>query len=153
MSQELSPIKGSGLLFYMGIVIIILGIAFGSIKKTVLEEAKPSKGSQQSSTPKDSLLSLPLCGGKTLDFSDAKVPGEVEVKFYKECRTRVKIPARTETTFEPSAMVKIKFLGGEEWVDGPDMDNLHRKEQERTFTVTGTENFGTLRILLHKKLD
>ncbi len=109
-------------------------------------------GYQYYTHTKNSLMSLPLCGGATKDFSGRKAPAKIVVKFYTQCRTRVKLPEWTRFTLDPSETVRMKFLNSSEFKTGPDSDHWLGKGVQRFFNVSGVEKPGKLEIVLYKKI-
>lgn len=92
---------------------------------------------------------LPICAGGEYDFSTAEIPGEIAVGFQTECISQVTLPPRVVFRTDPSADVKIKFIDGSEYIDGPKKQVWYGLKKG-VFKVRGLSEAGTMKITLEK---
>ncbi len=92
---------------------------------------------------------LPICAGEEYDFSSAEIPGEITVSFQAGCISQVTLPPYVVFRTDPSADVKIKFIDGSEYIDGPKKQVWYGLKRG-VFKVRGLSEAGTMKITLEK---
>ncbi len=92
---------------------------------------------------------LPICAGGEYDFSTAEIPGEIAVGFQAGCISQVTLPSRVVFRTDTSADVKIKFIDGSEYIDGPKKQVWYGLKRG-VFKVRGLSEAGTMKITLEK---
>ena len=135
---------------FAGAVLVISIIFFyfpqGIVKGLVGEKEITTTTSQ----PRAAVAHLPLCTGGTYNFADAKVPGEVEVDFRPDCLSEVTLPPSVTFRTDPSSDIKIIFIDGSPYVDGPGRQVWYGLKRG-VFKMHGVTEAGILKISFEKK--
>ena len=98
---------------------------------------------------------MPACAGAEYDFSKVEVPGKVVANFHTNCITAIKLPHYVMFRIAPSAEVKLRFINGQEFVDGPGPQYQNWAGVgigREIFKAYGLNQSGTLEIFLEKRV-
>ncbi|MEK7635827.1 MAG: hypothetical protein AAB405_01925 [Patescibacteria group bacterium] len=93
---------------------------------------------------------MPLCAGKKYDFSESVIPADLKVDFRSDCVTAVTLPPRVVFRTDPSSDVKIVFVDGSTYLDGPGRQVWYGLKKG-VFKMHGISDSGILKIALEKK--
>ena len=129
----------AGIIFSLAVVI---GINLLTPKHPSKEPLAPQ--------PRVAVAHLPLCTGGTYNFADAKVPGEVEVDFRPDCLSEVTLPPSVTFRTDPSSDIKIIFIDGSPYVDGPGRQVWYGLKRG-IFKMHGVTEAGILKISFEQK--
>lgn len=137
------------------IITLIIVASIGYFGYRYFSERAGIRERQQTTTRELSLReSMPLCADGEYDFSNEKLPAEVEVNFSPDCVTAVRLPFRADFRIKPDARVKIRFINGTEVIDGPEPSHQNwvgKGQGRELFKVYGLKEAGTLKISLEKR--
>lgn len=142
--------KAVGILILIAIAITIIFTLGGREKIEQKIKEREIKWSRQQATAVAQQEQLPICTGGEYDFSTAEIPGEIAVDFQTGCISQVTLPPRVVFRTDPSADVKIKFIDGSEYIDGPKKQVWYGLKKG-IFKVRGLSEAGTMKITLEKK--
>jgi hypothetical protein len=93
---------------------------------------------------------IPLCTGGKYDFSSVIVPGEVKADFRPDCISEVILPPAVVFRTDPSSDIKIVFIDGSQYIDGPGRQVWYGLKRG-IFKIRGLKEAGVLKITLEKK--
>lgn len=103
-----------------------------------------------SSQPAARMADYPICAGGSYDFSRTAVPGKVNVNFRTDCRTEVTLPPGVVFRTDPSADIKIIFIDGSQYIDGPGHQVWYGLKKG-IFKMYGIKEAGILKITFERK--
>ena len=132
-------IKGIGVT--VGLIIIVVLFTF-MISRRILAPTPVSVQAQ--------VVVMPLCAGGNFDFSRSAVPADLKIDFRPDCVTAVTLPPRAVFRTDSSEDVKIIFIDGSTYLDGPGHQVWYGLKKG-VFRMHGITNAGIMKITLDKK--
>lgn len=129
--------KIAGLIFAV-ILVILTGYLFFAKEKEIAKSAPSTSVSA---------IDYPLCGN--FDFSSLAVPADLKVNFRPDCLTAVTLPPRAIFRTDSSEDVKIVFIDGSTYLDGPGRQVWYGLKKG-VFRMHGIANSGILKITIDK---
>lgn len=117
----------------------------------IIHAFSPKQPSDEGVPGSPAAQSLPLCAGD-YDFSDENLPATVKIDVRTDCWAPVTLPPNINFRTHVDTDMKIIFVDGAEFTDGPDKQVWYGEFRRELFKVRGIRNAGTLEISMEKKV-
>jgi hypothetical protein len=124
-------------------LVALILIAAASTRFLTLAEKYSAK-----QPPAEARVEIPIYG--RYDFTLAAVPGEMKVPFRPDAVTEVILPPAVVFRTDPSSDIKIVFIDGSQYIDGPGRQVWYGLKRG-IFKIRGLKEAGILQITLEKK--
>lgn len=98
-----------------------------------------------------STQSWQLCAGD-YNFSNKNLPATVKIDVRTDCWAPVTLPPNINFRTHVDTDMKIVFIDGAEFIDGPDKQVWYGEFRKEIFKVRGIKEAGTLEISMEKKI-
>lgn len=97
------------------------------------------------------IAELPVCAGN-YNFSNENLPAMVKIGVRTDCWAPVTLPPNINFRTHVDTDMKIVFIDGAEFIDGPDKQVWYGEFRKEMFKVRGIKEAGTLEISMEKKV-
>lgn len=125
-----------------GVIAVIVLIAIGMVTYNLINGYMHPKAPE---------VTQQLCAGD-YNFSDENLPATVKIDVRTDCWAPVTLPPNINFRTHVDTDMKIIFVDGAEFTDGPDKQVWYGEFRRELFKVRGIRNAGTLEISMEKKV-